>query len=84
MGKASFLHIQDEEGKIQIYFKADELGEAYETLKLLDMGDIIGVNGFIFRTRTGEISLHTQSFEVLAKALKTLPVVKEEIDEDTG
>lgn len=84
MGKASFLHIQDEEGKIQIYFKADELGEAYETLKLLDMGDIIGVNGFIFRTRTGEISLHTQFFEVLAKALKPLPVVKEEIDEATG
>lgn len=84
MGKASFVHIQDEEGKIQLYFKSDELGEGYETLKLLDMGDIIGVTGFIFRTRTGEISLHTQSFEVLAKALKPLPVVKEEIDEATG
>ncbi|MDP4230210.1 MAG: lysine--tRNA ligase [Bacteroidota bacterium] len=84
MGKASFVHIQDEEGKIQLYFKSDELGEAYETLKLLDMGDIIGVKGFIFRTRTGEISLHTQSFSVLAKALKPLPVVKEEIDEKTG
>ncbi len=84
MGKASFVHIQDEEGKLQLYFKSDELGEGYETLKLLDMGDIIGVTGFIFRTRTGEISLHTQSFEVLAKALKPLPVVKEEIDESTG
>jgi lysyl-tRNA synthetase class 2 len=84
MGKASFLHILDEEGKIQIYFKADELGDGYETLKLLDIGDIIGVKGFIFRTRTGEISLHTQSFDVLAKALKPLPVVKEEIDEKTG
>lgn len=84
MGKASFVHIQDEEGKIQLYFKSDELGEGYETLKLLDMGDIIGVSGFIFRTRTGEISLHTESFEVLAKALKPLPVVKEEIDEKTG
>ena len=76
MGKASFVHIQDEEGKIQLYFKSDELGDAYETLKLLDMGDIIGVTGFIFRTRTGEISLHTQSFSLLAKALKPLPVVK--------
>src|SRR5579872_3357270 len=84
MGKASFVHILDEEGKIQLYFKADELGDGYETLKLLDMGDIIGCNGFIFRTRTGEVSLHTQSFEVLAKALKPLPVVKEEINEATG
>ncbi|MFI5262881.1 MAG: lysine--tRNA ligase [Candidatus Kapaibacterium sp.] len=84
MGKASFLHILDEEGKIQLYFKSDELGERYETLKLLDMGDIIGATGFIFRTRTGEISLHVSSFEVLAKALKPLPVVKEEIDEATG
>jgi lysyl-tRNA synthetase class 2 len=84
MGKASFVHILDEEGKIQLYFKSDELGEGYETLKLLDMGDIIGVSGFIFRTRTGEVSLHTQSFEVLAKALKPLPVVKEEKDEVTG
>jgi lysyl-tRNA synthetase class 2 len=84
MGKASFLHILDEEGKLQVYFKADELGEGYETLKLLDIGDIIGVTGFIFRTRTGEISLHTQSFEILAKALRPLPVVKEEVDEKTG
>ncbi len=84
MGKASFVHIQDEDGKIQVYFKADELGDAYQTLKLLDIGDIIGVNGFIFRTRTGEISLHTQTFVLLAKALKPLPVVKEEIDEATG
>jgi len=84
MGKASFVHILDEEGKIQLYFKSDELGEGYETLKLLDMGDIIGATGFIFRTRTGEISLHVSSFEVLAKALKPLPVVKEEIDEATG
>ncbi|MEI8134278.1 MAG: lysine--tRNA ligase [bacterium] len=84
MGKASFVHILDEEGKIQIYLKSDELGDGYEIFKLLDIGDIIGVNGFIFRTRTGEISLHTQSFAVLTKALKPLPVVKEEIDEATG
>ena len=84
MGKASFVHILDEDGKIQLYFKSDELGEGYETLKLLDMGDIIGATGFIFRTRTGEISLHVSSFEVLAKALKPLPVVKEETDGVTG
>ncbi|MEP7234491.1 MAG: lysine--tRNA ligase [Ignavibacteriota bacterium] len=84
MGKASFVHILDEDGKIQLYFKSDELGDGYDTLKLLDMGDIIGATGFIFRTRTGEISLHVSAFEVLAKALKPLPVVKEEIDEATG
>ena len=84
MGKASFAHILDENGKLQLYFKSDELGESYEALKLLDIGDIIGVNGFIFRTRTGEVSLHASSFTILAKALKPLPVVKEEINELTG
>jgi len=84
MGKASFVHIQDEQGKIQLYFKADELGEQYEIFKLLDIGDIVGGTGFIFRTRTGEISLHITSFQILAKAIRPLPVVKEEIDEATG
>ncbi|HYM19505.1 MAG TPA: lysine--tRNA ligase [Candidatus Kapabacteria bacterium] len=84
MGKASFMHILDERGKIQLYFKADELGAAYETLKLLDIGDIIGGHGFVFRTRTGEISVHISSFELLAKAIRPLPVVKEEINEETG
>jgi lysyl-tRNA synthetase, class II len=84
MGKASFVHILDEVGKIQIYLKADELGAAYENFKLLDIGDLIGANGFVFRTRTGEISVHVESFELLAKAIRALPVVKEEIDEATG
>lgn len=84
MGKASFMHIQDEDGRIQLYFKADELGELYEALKLLDIGDIIGASGFVFKTRTGEVSLHATSFDILAKALRPLPVVKEEIDEATG
>jgi lysyl-tRNA synthetase class 2 len=84
MGKASFMHIQDEEGRIQLYFKSDELGEDYETLKLLDIGDIIGAIGFVFKTRTGEISVHVSRFHVLAKALRPLPVVKEEVDEATG
>jgi lysyl-tRNA synthetase class 2 len=84
MGKASFIHIMDEDAKIQIYLKSDELGEKYDLLKLLDIGDIIGVSGYIFKTRTGEISLHVETFEILAKALSPLPVVKEEIDEATG
>jgi lysyl-tRNA synthetase class 2 len=84
MGKASFAHLQDEAGKIQIYFKSNELTERYDLLKLLDIGDIIGVHGFIFRTRTGEITLHVTSFEVLAKAIRPLPVVKEETDPVTG
>ncbi len=84
MGKASFIHIQDEAGKIQLYFKTNDLGERYELLRFLDIGDIIGASGFVFRTRTGEVSLHTESFEILAKALRPLPVVKEEVDEVTG
>ncbi|HEY3874485.1 MAG TPA: amino acid--tRNA ligase-related protein, partial [Candidatus Kapabacteria bacterium] len=84
MGKATFAHVQDEAGKIQIYFKSNELGEKYELLRLLDIGDFIGVNGFIFRTRTGEITLHVESFELLAKALRPLPVVKEETDPVSG
>ncbi|HET6400120.1 MAG TPA: lysine--tRNA ligase [Candidatus Kapabacteria bacterium] len=84
MGKATFAHLQDEAGKIQIYFKSNELAERYDLLRLLDIGDIIGANGFIFRTRTGEVTLHVESFEVLAKALRPLPVVKEETDPVTG
>jgi lysyl-tRNA synthetase, class II len=84
MGKATFAHLQDEAGKIQIYFKSNELAERYDLLRLLDIGDIIGANGFIFRTRTGEITLHVESFEILAKALRPLPVVKEETDPITG
>lgn len=84
MGKANFAVIQDESGRIQIYLKRDELcpGEdksLYEQLwkKLIDIGDIIGVTGFIFRTRTGEISLHVESLVLLAKSLRPLPIVKE-------
>ena len=84
MGKATFAHLQDEAGKIQIYFKSNELAERYDLLRLLDIGDIIGANGFIFRTRTGEITLHVEGFEILAKALRPLPVVKEETDPVTG
>ena len=84
MGKASFIHILDEHGKMQLYFKTNDLGEQYEHLRYLDLGDFIGVTGFMFKTRTGEVTLHAESFTILAKALKPLPVVKEEVDEATG
>jgi len=81
MGKASFFHIQDLSGRIQVYFKMDDLGEGYELLKLLDIGDIIGVKGYVFTTRTGETTIHTTSYELLCKSLEPLPVAKEETDE---
>jgi len=81
MGKASFFHIADQSGRIQTYMKKDELPDFYEHTKLLDLGDIIGVDGYVFRTRTGEISVHCTKVTILAKCLHSLPVVKEEIDE---
>ena len=81
MGKASFAHIQDSKGKIQIYLKKDDLGDVYDAFRLMDIGDIIGVKGFVFRTKMGEISIHVQNLELLAKALRPLPVVKEKVDE---
>jgi lysyl-tRNA synthetase, class II len=82
MGKATFAHLQDHTGKIQIYLKKDDLGdESYDTIKLLDIGDIIGVAGTVFRTRMGEISVHAGSVTLLAKSLRPLPVPKEKIDE---
>jgi lysyl-tRNA synthetase, class II len=81
MGKASFCHIQDSKGKIQAYLKHDDLGEVYDLFKLLDIGDVIGVKGYVFRTKTGEISVHARSFTILAKSLRPLPIVKEKTDE---
>lgn len=81
MGKASFAHIQDDKGRIQIYLKKDELGDIYDAFRLLDIGDIIGVNGFVFKTKTGEISVHVTSFRLLTKSLRPLPVPKETTDE---
>lgn len=81
MGKASFFHILDQTGKIQIYIKKDDVPEFYEHFKLLDIGDIVGVRGFVFKTKTGEISVHTKQIELLCKSVKPLPVAKEEIDE---
>ena len=81
MGKASFAQIQDKEGRIQIYLKRDELKEQYDLFKLLDIGDIIGIEGFIFKTRTEEISVHTSSLTLLAKSLRPIPIAKEITDE---
>lgn len=82
MGKASFFQIKDESGKIQIYIRQNDVGEQqYKLFKLLDIGDIVGVNGFVFRTKMGEVSVHAQSIELLAKTIQPLPVVKEEVTE---
>ncbi len=81
MGKASFCHIRDSKGKIQLYLKRDDIGPAYDHFKLMDLGDIIGVRGIVFRTKTGEVSIHAKSLDLLAKSIRPLPVVKEKVDE---
>ena len=81
MGKASFAHIQDDRGRIQIYLKKDDLGDIYNAFRLMDIGDIIGVEGFVFKTKTGEISVHATSLKLLTKSLRPLPIPKETTDE---
>jgi lysyl-tRNA synthetase, class II len=88
MGNASFAELQDESGRIQIYLRRDDLCPGddktlYNTVfkKLLDIGDIIGISGFGFKTQVGEISVHVTSFTLLSKALRPLPVVKVTKDE---
>ena len=74
MGKASFAHLLDGEGDIQIYVKRDDVGEeAYAAFKQDDLGDILGVKGVVFKTKTGEVSVHAQSVTLLCKSLKVLP-----------
>jgi len=85
MGKASFMELQDSEGRIQVYLTRDDIcpdendKELYNTVfkKLLDIGDFVGIKGYVFRTQMGEISIHADSLTVLAKTLKPLPIVKE-------
>ena len=73
MGKASFCHIQDSDGKIQSYVSINDLGEeSYKAFKEDDIGDIIGITGFVFKTRTGEISIHAKEFTLLSKSLRPL------------
>lgn len=83
MGKASFMELQDSEGRIQVYISRDDIcpgedKELYNTVfkKLLDIGDFVGIKGFVFRTQMGEISVHAQGLTVLSKSLRPLPIVK--------
>lgn len=83
MGKASFIELQDSKGRIQVYVSRDDIAtaeqpEMYNTVfkKLLDIGDFVGIRGFVFRTQMGEISVHAQELTVLAKSLRPLPIVK--------
>lgn len=74
MGKASFCHIQDMQGKIQCYVSLNDLGEeSYKLFKTYDIGDIVGVTGFVFKTKTGEISVHAKEMVLLTKSLRPLP-----------
>lgn len=73
MGKAAFYRIQDAGTQLQLFMSQESLGESYEQLKLLDMGDFIGVSGTPMRTKTGELSLHVYSFQILTKSLRPLP-----------
>lgn len=82
MGKALFAGIQDHYGRIQIYVRKDDVGEYFDVFKLLDIGDIIGVSGFVFKTKTGETSVHAKSFQLLSKSIRPIPIAKEQIDEN--
>jgi len=73
MGKIQFMHILDSTAKLQIYFEANTLGENYDNLKLLDIGDIIGVKGKVMRTKRGEITVFAENFTVLTKGIRPLP-----------
>ncbi len=74
MGKATFMNLLDKEGKIQLYFRQDDIGkDEYKKLKLLDIGDIIGIKGTVFKTKTEEITIHVDSFKLLTKSLAQLP-----------
>ena len=74
MGKASFAHVQDPYGKIQLYVSVNDLGEeSYKAFKEDDIGDIVGVKGFVFKTKTGEISIHAKEVTLLSKSLRPLP-----------
>ncbi|KTC83033.1 lysine--tRNA ligase [Legionella cincinnatiensis] len=73
MGKASFFHIQDFSGRIQVYIRANDLPEHYEQFKHWDLGDIVGVNGELFKTNTGELTVNAEGIELLTKSLRPLP-----------
>jgi lysyl-tRNA synthetase class 2 len=81
-GKTTFAHLADQSGRVQLYLRRDALGdERYDDLALLDIGDIVGVSGRLFRTRSGELTIRVDSIELLAKSLRPLPFGKEEVVE---
>ncbi len=87
MGKAAFFHLADESGRLQVYVRRDDLPEGFYNdvfKKLLDPGDFVGIEGEVFRTKMGEVSVRAEGFTLLAKSLKPLPVEKEVVDEETG
>jgi lysyl-tRNA synthetase, class II len=85
MGRSRFAHVADRSGRLQVYFRLNDLGpEKFSLLDLVDLGDWIGVEGPVFRTRTGEITLRAQQWEVLSKAVRPLPLGKEEVDPESG
>lgn len=74
MGKATFAHLSDESGRIQVYFKFDDLGEhQYEIVRKLDLGDFVGVRGFVFKTKMGEVTVYSKGLSLLTKGIKSLP-----------
>ena len=83
MGKASFVELQDSKGRIQVYITRDDIcpdenKDLYNVVfkRLLDLGDFIGIEGFVFRTQTGEVSIHAKKLTVLSKSIRPLPIVK--------
>jgi lysyl-tRNA synthetase, class II len=82
MGKASFFHIQDATGRLQAYVRTGDVAN-YEDFKLYDIGDIVGIQGFVFRTKVGEISVHARELVLLAKSLAPIPIAKE-VEDDEG
>ena len=84
-GRSAFADLEDHTGRVQVYFRRNVLGaDAYDVLDLLDLGDWIGVEGSLFRTRMGQITVHATGYRVLCKALRPLPLGKVERDEETG
>src|SRR6185436_5689908 len=84
-GKTAFAHVEEGSGRIQLYFRQDALGEErFEPLRLLDLGDWVGVTGPLFRTRTGEVTVRVESWTLLSKSLRPLPLGKSEVDAATG
>jgi lysyl-tRNA synthetase class 2 len=83
MGKAAFFHLQDAEDRIQVYIRKDRVEEKmFDVFKILDIGDHVGVEGTVFKTRTEEISILVESFSLLSKSVRPLPIVKEKVEDD--